>query len=149
MLRSLYRTLLSYTIFRKYFATIFIILLGIVSIVEVSFFYGDMFELNTMQESNLLIYSLFGLKWILIFGFSLYFFYSFYTFKPQTKTAKEIIEKKRKKKRVKYSQQKLKQNSIVCFIKRNYRQKQINLGIKIPYPISIISSAHHDAKSLS
>ncbi len=94
MLRSLYRTLLSYTIFRKYFATIFIILLGIVSIVEVSFFYGDMFELNTMQESNLLIYSLFGLKWILIFGFSLYFFYSFYTFKPQTKTAKEIIEKK-------------------------------------------------------
>lgn len=94
MLRSLYRTLLSYTIFRKYFATIFIILLGIVSIVEVSFFYGDMFELNTMQESNLLIYSLFGVKWILIFGFSLYFFYSFYTFKPQTKTAKEIIENK-------------------------------------------------------
>jgi len=94
MLRSLYRTLLTYTIFKKYFATVFIIFLGIISIIEISFFYSDIFELNTMQESNLLIYSLFGLKWILIFGFTLYFFYSFYTFKPQKGSVKEVIEKK-------------------------------------------------------
>ncbi len=94
MLRSFYRTLLTYTIFRKYFATIFIIILGLISIIEISFFYSDIFELNTMKEPSILIYTLFGLKWSLIFGFTLYFFYSLYTFKPQKGTAKEVIEKK-------------------------------------------------------
>jgi hypothetical protein len=94
MLRSFYRTLLTYTIFRKYFATIFIIILGLISIIEISFFYSDIFEFNTMKEPSILIYTLFGLKWSLIFGFTLYFFYSLYTFKPQKGTVKEVIEKK-------------------------------------------------------
>ncbi len=94
MFRSLYRTLLSYTILRKYFTTIFIVLLGFVSIVEVSFFYNDIFELNSIKELSDFIYVFFGLKWALIFGFSAYFFYSFYTFKPEKKSAKEIIQEK-------------------------------------------------------
>ncbi len=94
MLRSLYRTLFTYTIFRKYFISIFIIFLGIISIAEVSFFYSDSLELSQMKEPTLLIQTLFGLKWTLIFGFTLYFFYSFYTFKPQKGSVKQVINDK-------------------------------------------------------
>jgi hypothetical protein len=96
MLRSLYRTLFTYTIFRNYFTSIFIVFLGIVSIAEVSFFYSDIFILSQNENSTLLIQSLFGLKWTLIFGFTLYFFYSFYTFKPKKNVAKKLIEKEEK-----------------------------------------------------
>ncbi len=94
MLRSLYRTLFTYTIFRKYFNTIFVVLLGIVSIVEVSFFYSDIFELSKSDNISIFIQALFSLKWLLIFSFSIYFFYSFYTFKPQKTVVKKVIEKK-------------------------------------------------------
>jgi anionic cell wall polymer biosynthesis LytR-Cps2A-Psr (LCP) family protein len=95
MLRSLYRTLFTYTIFRKYFATIFVIFLGVVSIVEISFFYSDIFELNKVENLSLFLQLLFSLKWVLIFGFSIYFFYSFYTFKPQKTVAKKVIQKEK------------------------------------------------------
>lgn len=96
MLRSLYRTLFTYTIFRNYFTSIFIIFLGIVSITEVSFFYSDLFVLSQNENATLLIKSLFGVKWTLIFGFSVYFFYSFYTFKPKKNVSKKVIEKEAK-----------------------------------------------------
>jgi hypothetical protein len=98
MLRSLYRTLFTYTIFRNYFNTIFIILLGIVSIVEISFFYSDIFELTKQTDPSLFVQVFFAFKWLLIFGFSLYFFYALFTFKPsKTKKSNTIIEKKVKK----------------------------------------------------
>ncbi|MEA1920842.1 MAG: hypothetical protein U9N52_13460 [Campylobacterota bacterium] len=93
MLSSLYRTLFTYTIFRKYFTSIFIILLGLVSIIEISFFYSDIFQLAQNENPTLFIQTLFGLKWTLIFGFTLYFFYSFYSFKPKKRASKKIIEK--------------------------------------------------------
>jgi len=93
MLRSLYRTLFTYTIFRKYFTSIFVVILGIVAITEVSFFYSDIFVLSQNSSATLFIQTLFGVKWSLIFGFSLYFFYSFYTFKPKKNVTKKIIEK--------------------------------------------------------
>lgn len=95
MLRSLYRTLFTYTIFRKYFTSIFIIFLGVISITEISFFYSDIFELNQSSNISITIQSLFGLKWLLIFGFTLYFFYSFYTFKPQKSPVKKVLEKEK------------------------------------------------------
>ena len=95
MLRSLYRALFTYTIFRNYFSTIFIILLGIVSITEITFFYGDVFELTKHTHATLFVKGFFALKWILIFGFSIYFFYALFTFKPaKTKKSKSIIQKK-------------------------------------------------------
>jgi hypothetical protein len=98
MLRSLYRTLFTYTIFRNYFNTIFIILLGIVSIVEISLFYSDIFELAKQSDASLFVQGFFILKWALIFGFTLYFFYALFTFKPAKKEKREtIIEKKVKK----------------------------------------------------
>jgi len=95
MLRSLYRTLFTYTIFRNYFISIFIVFLGIVSITEVSFFYNDIFELNKIDNLSITLQVLFSLKWLLIFGFSIYFFYSFYTFKPQKSSVKKVIEKEK------------------------------------------------------
>jgi hypothetical protein len=96
MLKSLYRTLFTYTIFRRYFTGIFIVLLGAVSILEISFFYADIFELHKSADPTLFVKIFFALKWLLIFGFSIYFIYSFYTFKPQKEKIKEIIEKEKK-----------------------------------------------------
>jgi len=94
MLRSLYRTLFTYAIFRNYFTSIFVVVLGVVAITEISFFYSDIFVLSQNRSATLLIQTLFGVKWSLIFGFTLYFFYSFYTFKPKKNVTKKIIEKK-------------------------------------------------------
>ncbi len=93
MLRSLYRTLFTYTIFRNYFSTIFVIILGIVSITEVSFFYEDILQLSKSDTLTLSLQILLSVKWLLIFGFSIYFFYSLYTFKPEKRTATEILKK--------------------------------------------------------
>ncbi len=96
MLRSLYRTLFTYAIFRNYFSTIFIALLGITTITEISFFYSDIFELTQREDPSLFVQGFFALKWLLIFGFTLYFFYALYNFKPakEKKKTEKIIEKK-------------------------------------------------------
>ncbi|MEA2112038.1 MAG: hypothetical protein U9P71_08330 [Campylobacterota bacterium] len=94
MLRSLYRTLFTYAIFRNYFSTIFTIMFGIIAITEISFFYSDIFELTQREEPSLFVQGFFALKWLLIFGFTLYFFYALYNFKPNK-------EKKKPKKTVK------------------------------------------------
>ncbi len=96
MLRSLYRTLFTYAIFRNYFNAIFIALLGITAITEISFFYSDIFELTQRDNPSLFVQGFFALKWLLIFGFSLYFFYALYTFKPnkEKKKTEKTIEKK-------------------------------------------------------
>jgi hypothetical protein len=52
--------------------------------------------LSQNENATLLIKSLFGVKWTLIFGFSVYFFYSFYTFKPKKNVSKKVIEKEAK-----------------------------------------------------
>ncbi len=96
MLRSLYRTLLSYTLFRRYFGTLFLLLLILVLLLEISLFYSDLFALLEHPEKETLIY-FFTFKWVIIAAVTLLFFTLFYRWRPKknipTPTAAE--EKKR------------------------------------------------------
>ncbi len=108
MLRSLYRTLLSYTLFRRYFGTLFFTLLTLVILLEMSLFYSDLFALLEHPKKETLIY-FFSLKWIIITAVTVTFFLLFYRWRPQksTPTPPTVEEKKSDPKLTRATEEKL------------------------------------------